>query len=391
MGIKRSLVVLVCVAVAGGLVTAQVGGEIVTSQLQDRIDELARNGGGELVLPAGTYHSGALFFKRGVNLKLEDGAMLIGAGRREDYPMRKTRIGGLTVTYYPALVNADGCDGFRISGNGVIDGNGLPVWKEYWAKRKTKAYKRDIDPDLVRPRLVYVSNSRNVDISGVMLRDSRFWTLHLYKCSDVYVHDCRIESRIFDGVDGPSTDAIDLDVVTNAVIRRVYMNVNDDAVALKGGRGPWADDPVRHPDNGGNSNILVEDCTFGATCHACLTLGSECIVADNVVMRNCHVDNAAILLHMKMRPDTHFEYKNVMVSNITGSVRCGIAALPWRQYFDLEGRDDLPKSHIENIAVKCPDLFSDKPFLFETADYFSMTNVTSEMRNADLKSCSDRP
>ena len=364
----------------GGGVHGLVG-NVVTSRLQARIDELARNGGGELVLSSGTYLSGALFFKPGVNLRLEDGAMLIGTGNKEDYPMCKTRLGGLTVTYYPALVNADGCDGFRISGNGVIDGNGLPVWKEYWAKRKTKAYKHDIDPDLVRPRLVYVSNSRDVDISGVTLRDSRFWTLHLYKCSDVYVHDCRIEARILEGVKGPSTDAIDLDVVTNAVIRRVYMNVNDDAVVLKGGRGPWADDPVRHPDNGGNSNILVEDCTFGSTCHACLTLGSECIGADNVVMRNCHVENAVSLLWMKMRPDTHFEYRNVMISNLTGCVGCGISALPWRQYFDLEGRVDLPMSHIANVTVKCPDLFSNKPLVCETADYFSMTNVTSEMKS----------
>jgi polygalacturonase len=219
-----------------------------------------------------------------------------------------------------------------------------------------------------------------VDISGVTMRDSRFWTLHLYKCSDVYVHDCRIEARVLEGVKGPSTDAIDLDVVTNAVIRRVYMNVNDDAVVLKGGRGPWADDPVRHPDNGGNSNILVEDCTFGSCCHACLTLGSECIVAENVVMRNSHVENVGMLLHMKMRPDTHFEYRNVMISNLTGRVRRGVAAFPWRQYFDLEGRKDLPKSHIENIVVKCPDLYAEKPFQVETVGYCAMTNVISEMK-----------
>lgn len=351
-----------------------------TASLQARIDSIAVAGGGTLTLTSGTYRTGALFFKPGVNLRLEDGAMLIGTGGKEDYPMRQTRLGGLTITYYPALVNADGCDGFRISGNGVIDGNGLPVWKEYWAKRKTKAYKHDIDPDIVRPRLVYVSNSRDVDISGVTMRDSRFWTLHLYKCSDVYVHDCRIEARVLEGVKGPSTDAIDLDVVTNAVIRRVYMNVNDDAVVLKGGRGPWADDPVRHPDNGGNSNILVEDCTFGSCCHACLTLGSECIVAENVVMRNSRVENVGMLLHMKLRPDTHFEYRNVMISNLTGRVRRGIAAFPWRQYFDLEGRKDLPKSHIENIVVKCPDLYAEKPFQVETVDYCAMTNVISEMK-----------
>mgnify|MGYP007047243452 CR=1 FL=1 len=37
------------------------------------------------------------------------------------------------------------------------------------------------------------------------------------------------------------------------------MSVNDDAIALKGGKGPWAD---QNPDNGGNCDIIIEDCTF---------------------------------------------------------------------------------------------------------------------------------
>ena len=48
------------------------------------------------------------------------------------------------------------------------------------------------------------------------------------------------------------------------------MSVNDDAIALKGGKGPWAD---QDPDNGGNCDIIIEDCTFGF-CHGVLTCGS---------------------------------------------------------------------------------------------------------------------
>ncbi|MBR5549463.1 MAG: hypothetical protein IKU71_07010, partial [Kiritimatiellae bacterium] len=87
--------------------------------LQKRIDEIAANGGGTLVLTAGEYHTGAIFFKPGVNLHLEKGATIIGVDDAEGYPMRETRIEGETCQYYPALVNADGCDGFKISGEGV--------------------------------------------------------------------------------------------------------------------------------------------------------------------------------------------------------------------------------------------------------------------------------
>ena len=42
---------------------------------------------------------------------------------------------GIVCVYYLALVNADGCDGFTISGEGVVDGHGAGIWEEFWAKR----------------------------------------------------------------------------------------------------------------------------------------------------------------------------------------------------------------------------------------------------------------
>ena len=42
--------------------------------LQKRIDEIAAKGGGTLVLTAGVYRTGAIFFKPGVDLHLENGA-----------------------------------------------------------------------------------------------------------------------------------------------------------------------------------------------------------------------------------------------------------------------------------------------------------------------------
>lgn len=53
----------------------------------------------------------------------------------EGYPMRETRIEGETCLYYPALINADHCDGFTISGEGVIDGHGAKTWEEFWTRR----------------------------------------------------------------------------------------------------------------------------------------------------------------------------------------------------------------------------------------------------------------
>lgn len=59
------------------------------------------------------------------------------------------------------------------------------------------------------------------------------------------------------------------------------MEVNDDSVVLKGGKGPWADS---QPENGSNERILVEDCVYGF-CHGCLTCGSESVHNRNLIMR----------------------------------------------------------------------------------------------------------
>ena len=90
--------------------------------LQKQIDEIAESGGGTLTLTAGVYRTGAIFFKPGVNLHLEKGATILGVDEAEGYPKRETRIEGRTRIHYPALVNAYHCDGFKISGEGVIDG-----------------------------------------------------------------------------------------------------------------------------------------------------------------------------------------------------------------------------------------------------------------------------
>ena len=43
-------------------------GRLHTAEIQALIDTAAANGGGVIVVPAGTYMTGSLFFKQGVNL-----------------------------------------------------------------------------------------------------------------------------------------------------------------------------------------------------------------------------------------------------------------------------------------------------------------------------------
>jgi polygalacturonase len=58
----------------------------------------------------------SVFFKQGTHLYLETGAKLKGSDDINDFPVVTTRMEGQTVKYFPALINADGLDGFTISG-----------------------------------------------------------------------------------------------------------------------------------------------------------------------------------------------------------------------------------------------------------------------------------
>ena len=109
---------------------------IQTRALQSVIDKAAQEGGGVIVIPQGTFLSGNLFFKQGTHLHVVEGGKLKGSERIEDFEIRETRIEGQTCKYFTALVNADGIDGFTITGKGTIDGNGYHYWKEFWIRRE---------------------------------------------------------------------------------------------------------------------------------------------------------------------------------------------------------------------------------------------------------------
>lgn len=319
---------------------------VQTTQLQEVIDLAWAYGGGVVVLPKGkTFLSGALFFRPKVNLYIEEGAKLKGSDDICNFPIRPTRMEGQTLNYYTALVNADKIDGFTIAGKGTIDGNGLRYWRSFWLRRKWNPKCTNMDEQ--RPRLVYISNCKNVKLSGVTLQNSPFWTTHIYKSENVKLINLNIYSPA-SPTKAPSTDAIDLDVVNNVLVKGCYMEVNDDAIALKGGKGPYAD---KDETNGENTNIIIEDCAYGFV-HGCLTCGSEAIHCKNIILRRCTMDGTNRLLWLKMRPDTPQLYEDILVEDVVGTTSHFIYVHPWTQFFDLKGREDMPMSYSKNVTIR---------------------------------------
>lgn len=318
---------------------------VQTAKIQAVIDKAAQMGGGVVVVPKGTFLSGSLFFKQGTHLYIEEGGKLKGSERIADFKIAETRIEGQTCKYFTALVNADGIDGFTIAGKGTIDGNGYHYWNEFWIRRKWNP--QCTNKDAQRPRLTYISNCKNVTVQDVRLINSPFWTNHIYNSDNARYLDLYIYAPT-SGVKAPSSDAIDIDVCHDVMVHGCYMNVNDDAVVLKGGKGTWAD---KAPENGPNYNILIQNCHYGKV-HGCLTLGSESVTDKNVILRNCRADDANRVLWLKMRPDTPQHYEYVTIENVVGNCGSFLVIRPWTQFFKPEKRDDMPKSLCNNIVMK---------------------------------------
>lgn len=338
---------------------------IQTEKLQKVIDLAASGGGGVIVIPRGTFLSGSLFFKPGTHLHLEKGARLKGSDAITNYQIIKTRLEGQTLNYFAALVNADHCDGFTISGEGTIDGNGHRFYDEFWIRRKINPKCTNLEA--MRPRMANISNSKDVTVSGVHMVNSGFWTNHLYNCERIKYIGVTILAPTEGYPKGPSTDAIDLDACNDVLISGCYMNVNDDAVCLKGGKGTYVD---TISGNGPVKRVIIENCSFGKT-NAGVTFGSEAWDCANVIMKDCKFDGTYHVLLFKMRPDTPQTYTDVLVDGVTGKVRNAVEVQTWTQFYNKVERDPMPVSMVENVTFRNAHLECTKDFYKDkkTEDY----------------------
>lgn len=101
-----------------------------TKAIQRTID--AATPGSTVLIPAGTFKSGALWLKSDLTFEVAEGATLLGSENAADYPYHYRLYKYSTDERFYSLINADSFGGeqlrnIRIVGQGTIDGNG---WKQ---------------------------------------------------------------------------------------------------------------------------------------------------------------------------------------------------------------------------------------------------------------------
>jgi alpha-L-rhamnosidase len=323
------------------------GKTINTVAIQKAIDTLASSGGGTVVVPEGTFISGAIFMKPGVNLRVDKNGVLKGSTDVNDYPKMNTRVEGHFEPWLPALVNADGIDHLRISGEGTLDGSGAPFYTAFYNSRNVNRAATNLGTP--RPRMMFVANSKDVQISGLHFLNSGFWNLHLYRCQNVLVEGLDIWAPVM----SPSTDGIDVDSCQYITIKGCRIANNDDGIALKGSKGPLA---MEDKDSPPVEHIHVIDCTF-VRGGRFVTCGSEGTIIRDVVVENCQSvppesgTSRITMMRLKLRTDTPQLYEDIHFKNIKlagQGMIIGIA--PWSQFFDLQGQKQ-PTRMIRNVTI----------------------------------------
>jgi polygalacturonase len=245
------------------------GRTVDTAAIQAAIDAAAKVGG-TVVFSPGTYLTGSLFLKSGVHFRVDAGAEIRGVPDISAYPLLPTRVAGIEMKWPAALINVYEQSDVEISGAGTVDGDGKIWWDKYWALRAEydpKGLRWAADYDCQRPRLIQIYKSTNVQLRGLTLKRSGFWTVHICYSTKVTVDGITIRNNI--GGRGPSTDGIDIDSSSEVLVQNADIECNDDAVVLKAGRDA---DGLRV--NRPTENVIVRNVTVRSGA-AGITFGSE--------------------------------------------------------------------------------------------------------------------
>jgi polygalacturonase len=303
-------------------------------------------GGGRVVVPAGSFLTGAIHLKSNVNLRVSKGATILFSRDPKKYlPLVFTRWEGMELMNYSPFIYAFEQENIAVTGEGVIDGqadceNWWP-WKGRTGCGWKKGDPNQIDAriklyDMVakgtpvagrvfgegsylRPQFIQPYRSRNVLIEGVTLRHSPMWQIHPVLCENVTVRNVNIE-REANATEqtGPNTDGCDPESCKDVLIDGCTFATGDDCIAIKSGR-----------NNDGRrvavptENVVIRDCRMKDG-HGGITIGSEISGGvRNVFAYGCHLDSPNLATAIRFKNNAlrgglleNFYFRNIQVGQV---------------------------------------------------------------------------
>ncbi|QEC78547.1 glycoside hydrolase family 28 protein [Mucilaginibacter ginsenosidivorax] len=208
-----------------------------TAAIQKTIDAAAKKGG-RVIIPPGNFITGPLELKSGVDLHLDDDALLLGSTKRLDYG----------VSGKP-LISAVGQHNVSITGKGIIDGQGRELVENVLlllreGKMQDREWLLKRPGENSRPMIILFKGCKQVKVNNITIKNSAAWVQSYNDCDGVDIDSMKVQSTAYWNNDG-----IDIVDSKNVKITNSYFNAADDAICLKS-------------ESTGKSceNIIVENC-----------------------------------------------------------------------------------------------------------------------------------
>jgi polygalacturonase len=286
------------------------------------VAECHARGGGRVVVPAGTYLSnGPIHLASNVNLHLEqDATILFGTNPADYLPTVLVRWESTRCYNYSPLVYAFRQENVAITGRGTLDGQADLFWSEWKLKqapdqdalRAMGAKLTDVQRRVfgaghhLRPTLCEFYDCRNVQLEGVTLKRSPFWTVHPVFCTNVTVRGI----HVLPGT--TNDDGCDPDSCRDVLIEDCVFETADDNIAIKAGRDQdaWGDRACE--------NIVIRRCKSIRSGANAYTIGSEMSGSvRNVWIQDCEIGAAKGALCVKSNSDRGGTVENVWVRGVS--------------------------------------------------------------------------
>ena len=355
-----------------------------TAAIQQTIDRCHVLGGGEVIVPAGNYLTGAIALRSNTILRLEKDSIISGTPDLTDYPITQVRWEGKWIQGHVGLIYAMDADNTGIVGPGHIAGNhalgGRPNDKYPFRH-----------PALIEP--IGCNHLRFEDFSTDYYL---MWSLHPTYCENIFIKDLTIRST------GGNGDGIDIDSCKHVRIDGCDIATGDDCISLKSGRGMEGYKLLRTTED-----VEITNCTFADSIFACIGIGSETSGGiRNVRISHCKFIAAkSFAIYIKSRPGRGAFIEDIScddldVSGMSGGfLRFNILNSGLQDQAPVPGDEGIPSIKnfsFSNIRVK------DVPVLVEGSgihpakplDGFTFSNISgscskgiflANIKNARLK------
>lgn len=300
------------------------------------ISLVSKKGGGKVIIPKGTWNTGAIELKSHVNLVLEEGATLHFAFEPKLYPLVRTSWEGLACWNYSPCIYAYKATDIAITGKGTIDGGGNNDTFWQWNGNPRFGYKEGVTKESqklgsrskllkmaedgvpfderkfgmgygLRPQLVNMVHCERILIKDVKMINSPFWVIHPLLSKNITVDGVYVWNE------GPNGDGCDPEACENVLIQNCVFHTGDDCIAIKSGRnndGRLWNQPSR--------NIIIRNCKMedghgGVVIGSEISGGCENVYAENCVMDSPHLER---ILRIKTNNCRGGQVQNINMRNV---------------------------------------------------------------------------